>query len=95
VLCPNLPLHERRQLLDDALATRKVTHYSIVDSAGNAVSNTYTSGINLARGLMITGAGFHTKNNMDDFAAKPGNQILGFRAGVANAIAPGKRPILA
>jgi gamma-glutamyltranspeptidase/glutathione hydrolase len=53
-----------------------VTHYSIADSAGNAVSNTYTLGINWARGLMITGAGFLINNNMDDFAAEPGELIF-------------------
>jgi gamma-glutamyltranspeptidase/glutathione hydrolase len=72
------------------------THYSIVDGAGNAVSITTT--INSLYGNLVTveGAGFLLNNEMDDFAAKPGepNQY-GLVQGEGNAVAPGKRMLSA
>ena len=70
------------------------THFSIVDSAGNAVSNTYTLNDDFGSGQVVTGAGFLLNNEMDDFSAKPGTaNIYGVVGGDANAIAPGKRPL--
>lgn len=72
------------------------THFSIVDSAGNAVAVTTT--INSFYGIraVVEGAGFLLNNEMDDFSAKPGtpNQF-GLVQGEANAVAPGKRPLSA
>ena len=72
------------------------THFSVVDSAGNAVAVTTT--INSFYGIraVVDGAGFLLNNEMDDFSAKPGapNQF-GLVQGEANAIAPGKRPLSA
>ena len=68
------------------------THYSIVDSSGNAVAVTTT--INSLYGSLVTvaGAGFLLNNEMDDFAASPGtpNQF-GLVQGEGNAIEPEKR----
>lgn len=72
----------------------QTTHFSVVDSAGNAVSNTYT--LNTAYGCCVTvkGAGFLLNNEMDDFTSSPGvPNGFGLIQGEANAIAPGKRPL--
>ncbi|HXY97458.1 MAG TPA: gamma-glutamyltransferase [Steroidobacteraceae bacterium] len=75
-------------------AHHDTTHFSIVDSAGNAVSNTYTLNDDFGSGQVVTGAGFLLNNEMDDFSAKPGAaNIYGVVGGDANAIAPGKRPL--
>jgi gamma-glutamyltranspeptidase/glutathione hydrolase len=70
------------------------THYSVVDSEGNAVSVTTT--LNDIFGSRVTAGslGFLLNDEMDDFAAKPGvPNLYGLIQGPANAIAPGKRPL--
>lgn len=72
----------------------ETTHFSVVDAAGNAVSNTYTLRDGYGSGITVTGAGFLLNNVMDEFAAKAGApNAFGFPAGEANTIAPGKRPV--
>ena len=68
------------------------THYSVVDSKGNAVATTTTLNSGYGSGAFVDGAGFFLNNEMDDFAAQPGkpNQF-GLVQGEANAIQPGKR----
>ncbi|MCH8538232.1 MAG: gamma-glutamyltransferase [Alkalimonas sp.] len=74
------------------LESRQTTHFSIVDHAGNAVSNTYTLNLDFGSGVVVTGAGFLLNNEMDDFAIKPGvPNAFGVVGGDANAIEPGKR----
>ena len=72
----------------------QTTHYSVVDSAGNAVAVTYTLNFGYGSGVTVKGAGFLLNNEMDDFASRPGypNQF-GLVQGEANAIAPRKRPL--
>ena len=74
----------------------ETTHYSVVDSHGNAVSTTTTINSLYGSGAFVPGAGFFLNNEMDDFAAQPGtaNQF-GLVQGEANAIAPGKRMLSA
>jgi len=70
------------------------THYSIVDSKGNAVAVTYT--LNDWFGAKVTAAktGVLLNDEMDDFTAKLGvPNIYGLVQGDANAVAPGKRPL--
>lgn len=70
----------------------ETTHYSIVDSAGNAISVTTT--INGAYGskLYCDELGFFLNNEMDDFSSKPGvPNMFGLIGAKANSIAPGKR----
>lgn len=75
-----------------ALESPQTTHFSIVDNAGNAVSNTYTLNWSFGSGNVVEGAGFLLNNEMDDFSAKPGvPNIYGVIGGEANAIAPNKR----
>lgn len=70
------------------------THFSVVDSMGNAVSNTYTLNDEFGSGAVVTGAGFLLNNEMDDFSVKPGvPNLYGVVGGDANAIAPLKRPL--
>ncbi len=72
----------------------ETTHFSVVDAAGNAVSNTYTLNGGYGSGVTITGTGVLMNNEMDDFAAKPGSpNMFGLVQGEANAIAPGRRPL--
>lgn len=75
-------------------AHHDTTHFSVVDHAGNAVSNTYTLNDEFGSGLVVGGAGFLLNNEMDDFSAKPGEpNLYGVIGAEANAIAPGKRPL--
>lgn len=74
------------------LESEQTTHFSIVDKAGNAVSNTYTLNLDYGSGVVVTGAGFLLNNEMDDFSAKAGiPNAFGVVGSDANAIAPGKR----
>lgn len=70
------------------------THYSVVDSAGNAVSNTYTLNFSYGVGLVAEGTGVLLNNELDDFTAAPGASnaygLVGFEA---NLPGPGKRPL--
>lgn len=70
------------------------THYSIVDRWGNAVAVTYTLNDWFGAKVTAAGTGVLLNNEMDDFTSKVGvpNQF-GLVQGVANSIAPGKRPL--
>jgi gamma-glutamyltranspeptidase / glutathione hydrolase len=74
--------------------SQHTTHFSVVDSDGNAVAVTTT--INDWFGSRVTaeGLGFLLNDEMDDFSAKPGAPNAdGLIQGTANAIGPGKRPL--
>jgi gamma-glutamyltranspeptidase/glutathione hydrolase len=72
----------------------ETTHFSVVDSAGNAVSNTYTLNGGFGSGVTIPGTGILMNNEMDDFTSAIGvPNAYGLIQGEANAIAPGKRPL--
>jgi gamma-glutamyltranspeptidase / glutathione hydrolase len=72
------------------------THYSIVDTAGNAASVTTTLNNSFGSAVTVTGAGFLLNDEMDDFAAAPGKpNMYGLVQGEANAIEPGKRMLSA
>ncbi len=70
----------------------ETTHYSVMDSYGNAVSNTYTLNFSYGTGLIVPGTGILLNNEMDDFTAKTvvpnAFQLLGSEG---NKIAPEKR----
>jgi gamma-glutamyltranspeptidase/glutathione hydrolase len=77
-----LPLKESEQ----------TTHYSIVDSEGNAVSATTTLNGSYGSLVVVDGAGFILNNEMDDFSVKPGTpNMYGLVGGEANSIVAGKR----
>lgn len=70
----------------------ETTHYSIVDSEGNAVAVTTTLNTNYGSKVYVKGAGFFLNNQMDDFSIKPGEpNTYGLVGSEKNAIAPNKR----
>jgi gamma-glutamyltranspeptidase/glutathione hydrolase len=70
----------------------ETTHFSVVDSAGNAVACTTTLNGSYGSYVVAPGTGFLLNNEMDDFSVKPGSpNMYGLIGGEANAIAPGKR----
>ena len=72
----------------------ETTHYSIVDAEGNAVAVTYTLNGGYGSHVTATKLGFLLNNEMDDFAAKPGEpNAYGLVQGEANAIQPRKTPL--
>ena len=74
--------------------SNETTHYSIVDAEGNAVAVTYTLNFGYGNGVTVPGLGFLLNDEMDDFAAKPGEPNgFGLVQGEANAIQPRKRPL--
>jgi gamma-glutamyltranspeptidase/glutathione hydrolase len=102
-------LAKRRQSIDPERATpssdvapgqpvgsehTETTHYSVVDSEGNAVAVTYTLNGGFGNGITVPGLGFLLNNEMDDFASKPGQpNLFGLVQGEANAIGPSRRPV--
>ena len=80
------PVHESMQ----------TTHFSIVDSEGNAVANTFTLNNTFGSGVTVEGLGFLLNDEMDDFASKQGvPNMYGLIQSPANSIAPYKRPLSA
>jgi len=72
----------------------ETTHYSIVDSAGNAVAVTYTLNGAFGSGVTGRGTGVLLNNEMDDFTVKPGEpNMFGVLQSEKNAIEPRKRPL--
>jgi gamma-glutamyltranspeptidase/glutathione hydrolase len=72
----------------------ETTHYAVVDEQGNAVAVTYTLNGGYGSGVTVPGLGFLLNNEMDDFAAKPGEpNMFKLVQGEGNAIQPGKRPL--
>lgn len=72
--------------------SKQTTHYSIVDSKGNAVSVTTTLNDNYGSKIYCDELGFFLNNQMDDFSAKPGvPNLYGLTGTEANSIAPEKR----
>jgi len=81
---PPVPPHEGQN----------TTHYSVVDAAGNAVSNTYTLNFPYGVGLVAEGTGVLLNNELDDFTAAPGaSNAFGLVGFEANLPGPGKRPL--
>jgi gamma-glutamyltranspeptidase / glutathione hydrolase len=73
---------------------RNTTHFSVVDSAGNAVANTYTLNFSYGVGLVAEGTGIILNNELDDFAVKPeAPNAYGLIGYDANAPGPNKRPL--
>lgn len=72
--------------------SEETTHYSIVDSAGNAVAVTVTLNSSYGSKVIVGGAGFLLNNEMDDFSIKPGEpNIYGLTGGKANSVQARKR----
>ena len=70
----------------------ETTHYSIVDSYGNAVSVTTTLNGAYGSKVYVSEGGFFLNNEMDDFSSKPGEpNMFGLIGAEANSIQPEKR----
>ena len=70
------------------------THYSILDQDGNMVAATQTVNFRYGSGILGGKSGVILNDEMDDFAAKPGEANgFGLVQGEANAVGPGKRPL--
>ena len=74
------------------LESNETTHFSIIDSEGNAVAVTTTLNGAYGSKVVVGHAGFLLNNEMDDFSIKPGYpNMFGLIGGEANAIEPKKR----
>jgi gamma-glutamyltranspeptidase/glutathione hydrolase len=70
----------------------ETTHFSVVDSEGNAVSLTTTLNGAYGSKVIVKGAGFLMNNEMDDFSIKAGvPNMFGLIGNKANEIQPEKR----
>lgn len=70
------------------------THYSVIDADGNRVAATMSINLMFGSGFMVDGTGVMLNDEMDDFSASVGSSnVYGLVGSVANAIAPGKRPL--
>ena len=79
--------------LAEAAHGNHTTHFSVVDAAGNSVSNTYTINDDFGSGVTMAD-GFLLNDEMDDFTTHPGMpNMFGLIQSEANTIAPGKRPL--
>ena len=77
-----------------AYESDQTTHYSVMDSAGNAVANTYTLNFSYGLGMVAAGTGVLLNNELADFAATAGApNAFGLMGGDANAPGPRKRPL--
>lgn len=87
----------RRATISDSIShgkreSEETTHFSIVDSEGNAASVTTTLNGSYGAFTVVEGAGFILNNEMDDFSIKPGfPNMYGLVGGEANKIEPEKR----
>lgn len=76
----------------EIIESMETTHYSIVDSEGNAVAVTTTLNGNFGSKLYNDELGFFLNNEMDDFSSKIGvPNMFGLTGAEANSIAPEKR----
>ena len=74
--------------------SRDTTHYSVIDSDGNAVSNTYTLGASFGSGVTIPGTGILMNNQMNNLMFKSGDVAKeGRGVSPGNRFKPGKRPM--
>jgi len=70
------------------------THFSVIDSEGNAVSNTYTLGSSFGSGVTVPGGGFLLNNQMRNFSHLYGkSERISLSTSPANRLQPGKRMI--
>ena len=72
--------------------SEETTHFSVVDSAGNAVSFTTTLEYGYGSRIVVEGAGFLLNNEMGDFNPIPGlTDTRGYIGTPPNLVAPEKR----
>ena len=70
------------------------SHFSIIDAAGNAVACTETVNLVFGSLVVVPGTGVLLNDQMDDFAAVPGEpNAFGLIQGEANAVGPDRVPL--
>jgi gamma-glutamyltranspeptidase / glutathione hydrolase len=70
------------------------SHFSVMDSNGNAVACTETINLTFGSFLVVPEYGIILNNELDDFTANPGKpNAFGLIQSEANVIEPGKRPL--
>ena len=70
----------------------ETTHYSIIDTEGNAVAVTTTLNAGYGSKVYVEKGGFFLNNEMDDFSSKPGTpNMFGLIGSEANSIQAEKR----
>jgi gamma-glutamyltranspeptidase/glutathione hydrolase len=76
------------------LESLDTTHFSVADTLGNVVSNTYTLNFSYGSHIVVPGTGVLLNNEMADFMTKPGTpNAFGLIESQANEITAGKRPL--
>lgn len=72
----------------------ETTHYSVMDSEGNMVGNTYTLMYSFGSGVVIEGTGILMNNNMGNFILRPDiPDAFGLMGSENNIISPNRRPV--
>ena len=88
---PLPPLSEPKNPDSESTET---THYTVMDSDGNAVSLTVTLNTNFGSKWVSEKFGIALNNEMDDFTTRPGEpNAYGLVQGSGNLVQPGKRPL--
>lgn len=83
-------IQKKKSYMNDRI--QETTHFSVMDSEGNAVANTYSLALNYGSKFMVPSTGILLNNEMGDFTAKLGHiDGSGMRGGRNNTIKPGKR----
>ena len=79
---------------DERVFLKHTTHVAAADAEGNWVAMTQTVNTSYGSLVIVPGTGVVLNNQMDDFAIAPGTpNAFGLVGAVANAVAPGKRPL--
>lgn len=74
----------------------ETTHFTVVDAAGNVVTNTTTINDLYGSAVTIKGTGVLMNDEMDDFASKPGTpNMYGLIQGENNSVMAKRRPLSA
>lgn len=84
------------QPVDDSENTesKQTTHFSVLDSKGNAVSMTVTLNGVFGSKVVTSLYGIALNNEMDDFTTRPGEaNLFGLKQGLNNLVEGGKRPL--
>jgi gamma-glutamyltranspeptidase/glutathione hydrolase len=77
----------------NAESGKETTHFSIIDSAGNAVSNSYTLNLRYGSKWSVAGWGFLLNGSIDAFSFVPGKpNYFGVIGNEQNILEPNKRP---
>ncbi len=72
----------------------ETTHYSVMDSEGNMVGNTYTLMFSFGSGVVIEGTGILMNNNIGNFTLRPDiPDAFGLMGSEDNMIHPYRRPV--